>query len=179
MPRALRVPLEAWPAQDRRLWQRATTSLDYFDTQAAAAHWSAKTRYQAAAAYGRWLAFLTEHEPDALESAPAARVDQARLHRYVEGELSSALVTQPPTVLSRARLALWEKVAPLSLHIGLVRVSLGTEPMIDILFDTSDNNRHLRPTAYVAFQQGVPWLLERWNEICGDDLDLGTLVRAW
>jgi hypothetical protein len=102
-----------------------------------------------------------------------------RLRRYVDEELASVLRARPPTALSRARLALWEKVAPLSLHVGLVRVSLGTEPMIDILFDTSDNNRHLRPTAYVAFQQQVPWLLERWNECSGEDVDLGTLVRAW
>lgn len=52
---------------------------------------------------------------------------------------------------------LWEKVAPMSLPIGLVRVSLGTEPMMDILFDTSDSDRHLRPTAYLAFrEQGGP-----------------------
>ncbi|HET7506348.1 MAG TPA: hypothetical protein VFK02_35255 [Kofleriaceae bacterium] len=67
----------------------------------------------------------------------------------------------------------------MSLHIGLVRVSLGTEPMMDILFDTSDSDRHLRPTAYVAFQRQVPWLLKRWNELLGEDLDLGKLVRAW
>ncbi len=102
-----------------------------------------------------------------------------RLRRYVDDELSSVLRARPPTVLSRARLAIWEKVAPLSLHVGLVRVSLGTEPMIDILFDTSDNNRHLRPTAYIAFQQQVPRLLGSWNELSGTDLDLGTLVRAW
>jgi len=30
----------------------------------------------------------------------------------------------------------------------------------------------------VAFQPQVPWLLKRWNEL-GEDLDLGTLVRAW
>ena len=138
---------------------------------------------RAALTYSAWLPSILDHEQQQQSAKrPTGMVVASRfirLHRYVEGELSSALVTQPPTVLSRARLALWEKVAPLSLHIGLVRVSLGTEPMIDILFDTSDNNRHLRPTAYVAFQQGVPWLLERWNEICGDDLDLGTLVRAW
>jgi hypothetical protein len=102
-----------------------------------------------------------------------------RMHRYVEGELASALRTRDPSVRAHARLALWEDVAPLSLHIGLARVSLGNEPMIDILFDTSDSNRHLRPAAYVAFKQQVPWLLERWRRRTGKVIDLGTLVRAW
>jgi hypothetical protein len=102
-----------------------------------------------------------------------------RLHRYVEDELGSALRTRPPGVLSRARLALWEKVGPMSLHIGLVRVGLGVEPMMDILFDTSDNDRHLQPTAHVAFQPQVPWLLERWKELINEDLDHGKLIRAW
>ena len=102
-----------------------------------------------------------------------------RLRRYVDDELSSVLRARPPTVLSRARLAIWERVAPLSLHVGLVRLSLGAERMLDILFDTSDNNRHLRPTAYIAFQQQVPRLLRSWNVLSGTELDLGTLVRAW
>lgn len=102
-----------------------------------------------------------------------------RLHHYVEHELASALRDRAPAVLSRARLALWEKVAPMSLHIGLVRVSLGTEPLMDILFDTSDSDRHLRPTAFVAFRSQVPWLLARWRALAGEDLDLGTLIRAW
>jgi hypothetical protein len=67
----------------------------------------------------------------------------------------------------------------MSLHIGLVRVSLGTEPMMDILFDTSDSDRHLRPTAYLAFRAHVPWLLSRWQKLSGEDIDLGVLVRAW
>jgi integrase len=84
MPRALRLPLGEWPLHDRLLWTRATTPIDYFDTLAPAARWSPKTKYQAEAAYGKWLAFLRLHEPDALQLSPAARADQARLSRYVE-----------------------------------------------------------------------------------------------
>jgi hypothetical protein len=100
-----------------------------------------------------------------------------RLHRYVEHELASVLRTQPAMVLTRARLAIWEQVPPMSLHIGLVRVSLGNEPMMDLLFDTSDSNRHLRPTACVAFHHQVPRLLELWHET--EDVDLGFIVPAW
>lgn len=67
----------------------------------------------------------------------------------------------------------------MSQHLGLVRVSLGAEPMMDIPFDTSDSDRHLRPTAFVAFRSQVPWLLMRWRALAGVDLDLGTVIRAW
>jgi hypothetical protein len=138
---------------------------------------------RAALTCSAWLPTVLDHEQQQQRArGPTGMVVASRfirLRSYVGAELASALLTQPSTVLSRTRLAIWEKVAPLSLHVGLVRVSLGTEPMLDILFDTSDNNRHLRPTAYVAFRQHVPRLLERWNELSGEDLDLGTLVRAW
>jgi hypothetical protein len=60
-----------------------------------------------------------------------------------------------------------------------VRVSLGLQPMMNVLFDTSDSDRHLEPTAYVAFHRHVPWLLKRWRDLSGDNVDLGRLVRAW
>ena len=84
MPRRFRLPLAQWPEPDRLAWQRAITPLDYFDTLAPAGHWSTKTKYQAEAAYGRWLAFLHMNEPDALLLSPAVRDNPARLHRYVE-----------------------------------------------------------------------------------------------
>jgi hypothetical protein len=136
---------------------------------------------RAAQRYANWLpsALDNEQKQQGTKASTGMIVGSRfiRLRRYADDELASVLRARPPTVLSRARLALWEKVAPLSLHVGLV--SLGTEPMIDILFDTSNNNRHLRPAAYVAFQQQLPRLLERWNEYSGEDVDLGTLVWAW
>ena len=138
---------------------------------------------RAAVNYAAWLPSALDHEAkqQGVKGATGMVVGSRfiRLRHYVEQELSSALRARPASVLTRARLAIWEKVAPMSLHIGLVRVSLGTEPMMDILFDTSDSDRHLRPTAYVAFQPHIPWLLKRWNELIGDGLALGTLIRAW
>jgi hypothetical protein len=77
-----------------------------------------------------------------------------RLRQYVERELASTLRDRDPSVLAKTRLTLWEEVAPMSLHIGLVRVSLATESMMDMLFDTSDSDRNLQPTACVAFPTG-------------------------
>jgi hypothetical protein len=59
-----------------------------------------------------------------------------------------------PTTAAITALGHW--TPPMSLRVGGVRVSLGTEPMVDILFDTSDSDRHLKPTAYVAFTQRLP-----------------------
>jgi hypothetical protein len=138
---------------------------------------------RAALTYSKWLPDAMEHEARQqgadTRTGMVVRSRFIRLRDYVEQELASALRTQPRDVLSRARLSLWEQVAPMSLHLGLVRVSLGTEPMMDLLFDTSDCDRHLRPSAFVAFHPQVPWLLERWNRATGKTRDLGVLVRAW
>ncbi|MBK6599926.1 MAG: hypothetical protein IPG25_19375 [Proteobacteria bacterium] len=65
-------------------WQRATIAVDFFDAAASAAGWSAKTRYQAQAAYGRWLSFLTQEHAAVLESSLEDRADRARIPDYVE-----------------------------------------------------------------------------------------------
>lgn len=137
---------------------------------------------RAAARYSEWLpAALDESRKQHSEGATGMVASSRfiRLHDYVDRELASTLREREPSVLANARLALWEKVVPMSYHLGLVRVSLGKEAMMDLLFDTSDSDRHLRPKAYVAFHPEIPWLLEGWLELIGEPLDLGTLVRAW
>ncbi len=67
----------------------------------------------------------------------------------------------------------------MSLHVGLVRVSLGIRPLVDILFDTSDSDRHLRPSAHVVFDERVSWMRDRWGARVGEVVDLGVEVRAW
>src|SRR5437763_4403367 len=84
MPKALRMPLRSWPLVDQSTWKRAIAPIDYFDDLALAARWSAKTRYQAQSAYGRWLTFLRDHFPEALQLPLAERVDTARARVYIE-----------------------------------------------------------------------------------------------
>jgi hypothetical protein len=138
---------------------------------------------RAAIKHAAWLPNALDHEiqQQKLKTTTGMVVGSRfiRLRQYVEQELASVLRARDRSVLAAARLALWENVAPMSLHVGLVRVSLGTEPMMDILFDTSDSDRHLRPAAYVAFHSQVPALLRRWTEASGEDVALGELVRAW
>jgi hypothetical protein len=127
-----------------------------------------------------WLPDILEHDTVEEHAATGMLVGSRflRLQDYVDGELRRALRQRPADVLARARLELWEKVPPMSLHIGLVRVSLGTVPMMDVLFDTSDSDRHLKPTAYVAYHEQVPWLMKRFSKQI-EALDLGCMVQAW
>ncbi|MEO8706284.1 MAG: hypothetical protein ABI867_40010 [Kofleriaceae bacterium] len=139
---------------------------------------------QAAIKWSAWLPAIMDYA-NAQQSKPTTGVTGLlvgsrflRLRDYMDHELKSALRARPPNVLAQARLALWETVPPMSLHIGLVRVSLGTTPMIDLLFDTSDSDRHIRPTAYVAYHPEVPELLHLYQTEF-EALDLGHMVRAW
>jgi integrase/recombinase XerD len=84
MPKAIRLPMDLWPAADRQRWQRATVAIDLFDAAATAADWSVKTRYQAQAAYGRWLSFLNREFPATLRSSLEDRADRVRVRAYVE-----------------------------------------------------------------------------------------------
>ena len=57
---------------------------DFFAEDATASHWRPKSRQQVRYAYGRWLAFLREHYPDAFTVVGSARVTIERARVYVE-----------------------------------------------------------------------------------------------
>ena len=82
MPRRIGLTLDQWPAADRAAWERTTAPNDVFDTAAIAARWRDKTRAQARYAYARWLTYLRDGEPNALELPPAERLTPDRLEQY-------------------------------------------------------------------------------------------------
>lgn len=138
---------------------------------------------RAAVPCARWIAAAVGHAlVEQGVAAPAGLVVSTRfirLHVYVEHELASVLRDRPRAVLAEARLAVWERVPPMSLHVGLVRIGMGGAPLVDLLFDTSDNDRHLTPTAHVVFHPKVSSLLQHWCAASGETLALGLRVRAW
>ncbi len=91
MPKRIGLPLEAWPIADRAAWQRATATDDFFADDARAAHWRPKSQQQARYAYARWLTFLRDRWPDALEIELAKRVTPERIQGYVD-RLASRVV---------------------------------------------------------------------------------------
>ena len=64
-----------------------------------------------------------------------------KLTDYIHNELGR-LFKEDQEILSEVRLNLWEKVRPMSFHLGLVRIGLAkySAPLIDILYDTTDSN---------------------------------------
>jgi integrase/recombinase XerD len=76
----LHLPYDQWPAEDRRLWERAFSSDDPFDD--AGAHLADATRRQRWFAWRRFLGFLTVEEPDALAVAPTERLNLDRVRRF-------------------------------------------------------------------------------------------------
>ena len=75
-----------------------------------------------------------------------------KLTDYIHNELNRLLKENPET-LSRLRLDLWEKVRPMSLHLGLVRIGLAESsmPLLDVLYDTTDSN--LQMFDYIHFSE--------------------------
>ncbi len=67
-----------------------------------------------------------------------------KLTDYVHNELGRLLAGNPE-LLSQLRLHLWEKVRPMSLHLGLVRIGFeqSSIPLVDVLYDTTDSNLQL------------------------------------
>jgi hypothetical protein len=79
-----------------------------------------------------------------------------RLKDYLGGELAKRLAGRP---LAKARLALSNRVRPMSLHIGVIRLGIGGTPLVDVLFDTTDSVPGTDAFAHVLFQRfTVSWL---------------------
>ncbi|MER8601016.1 site-specific integrase [Mesorhizobium sp. M1339] len=74
------MPFDDWPVRDRQLFARAFENVDIFERGPALAP---STKYGRKSDYGRWLGFLFQAFPEALEQAPQERVDQSRVEDYV------------------------------------------------------------------------------------------------
>jgi hypothetical protein len=66
----------------------------------------------------------------------------ARVADYLSRDLAGVL-GEPSRALGAARFGLVERVPPMSLRIGVVRIGIGQQPLLDVLFDTSDSDRQL------------------------------------
>lgn len=99
-----------------------------------------------------------------------------RLARYVQRELEAVLPANP-TVLGRTRLALWEMVPPMSMHIGVVRFGIGPAPLLDVLFDTTDSEPNMRAFCHVAYNPALPPLIAHVCSLL--QMDLGVSISAF
>lgn len=99
-----------------------------------------------------------------------------RLARYARGELGK-LLEQNPDVLGRTRLALWEDVPPMSIHIGVVRFGVGSQPVLDVLFDTTDSEPNMRAFCHLAFDSSMLTLIEAVASVF--PIELGKAIAAY
>lgn len=84
-----------------------------------------------------------------------------KLGDYVSREIEGTLRTKPK-LLGQVRLALWETVPPMSLHIGLVRLGFGDgdgTPLLDILYDSTDTDRNHPVFSHVPYHAWVKPLI--------------------
>ena len=95
------LPVDRWPAPDRRLWQQASNGDDLLDEAGRAAHWTPKTRAQVAKDYGRFLFWLAANDRLDAQQAPAARLCPARLRDYLTHLQATGMAST--SLLSRLR----------------------------------------------------------------------------
>jgi hypothetical protein len=99
------------------------------------------------------------------------------LWRYLSEDLEKRL-NGSRDLLGKVRIALAEQVAPMSLHVGLVRLGMGY-PLVDILYDTTDAG--VKPFAHVAYSAEAAQVMTAIAEAIGDPQDelCGTQIRAF
>jgi hypothetical protein len=96
-----------------------------------------------------------------------------RSRDYV-GEELGRLLEATPRLLGRVRLALREKVPPMSPHLGVVRVAVGgSMPLLDILYDTTDTGINQPVFASVVYSKDLLKLIPLLP-----DQDFGRLIDA-
>lgn len=99
-----------------------------------------------------------------------------RLAEYAGAELNRVLEGRGE-VLAKARMALWERVAPMSLHLGVVRLGVGALPLLDVLYDTTDSEPNMRAFCHVAYHSSGGELVRHLASL--HLVDCGPLVEAY
>jgi hypothetical protein len=77
------LKVEAWPASDRDLWERAFAPSGIFDDGGVFEGWSAGTRGFHTQQYGTWLSFIFRHRADLVEVAPCSRITKDTVSAYI------------------------------------------------------------------------------------------------
>ena len=103
MPGPKPRPYAQWPAADRSLWQQAFCCDDPFSDQAGV-RLAKASKERCMWAWRRFLGFLAEHEPIALEVTPAERLTIERVRPFV----SHLAVTNAPTSVASIIEALYQ-----------------------------------------------------------------------
>jgi integrase len=77
------MPIDEWPALDRRAWSRGIAERDIFESTGPAFRWKPHTCDTVAKHYGRWLTFLSVSGMLETDQEPYQRIDRETLARYL------------------------------------------------------------------------------------------------
>jgi integrase len=102
-PQRACLKLQAWPEEDRRLWQAACEPSDLLDPRPSGtrANHAIMSNRKAEKGYGRWLTFLQVAHPGSLADAPALRITPERVRRYVDSLIG--LGNSTASIIARLR----------------------------------------------------------------------------
>ena len=88
-----------------------------------------------------------------------------KLPDYLKSTLKKTL-KENLGVFTRVILDLGEKVPPMSLHIGVVRIGFDdSTPLLDIIYDTTDSDKNHPVYASVCYQSGIYELVKIFKKI--------------
>ena len=82
-PRRVAWPVANWPREDREAWERARCRNEFMEDDGSASDWRPATHKAAIGAYGRWLAFLGDHDHLDVNQSLADRVTPATIDAYI------------------------------------------------------------------------------------------------
>lgn len=83
-----------------------------------------------------------------------------KISEYLSDELGRYFAGSG-SLLGRIRLDILESVSPMSLHIGVVRIEIGGDLVIDILHDTTDCDPNRKAFAHLVFDRGLKTILDQ------------------
>jgi hypothetical protein len=76
------LPVADWPETDRNAWLQAKAPADIFDNPYRGSDWAPASWRKAEVGYGRWLRWLTLHQPGQLALPPEARLTEDLLRGW-------------------------------------------------------------------------------------------------
>jgi site-specific recombinase XerD len=79
------MPLDQWPAEDRRLWDEGLRTGGLFEAIGPGAHWSAHSQRKHQQGYGRWLTWLDDAGQLDRTVPPGDRITHGRVADYLTG----------------------------------------------------------------------------------------------
>jgi integrase/recombinase XerD len=163
----LHLPYADWPADDRLLWERGFSQDDSFaDIRLAKA-----SRDGCMWSWRRFLGFITNNEPEALEIAAAERLTLGRVKAFVAHLATTNALNSVAAVIERlytaARVMMpdrnwhWLRAIKLRLHAAVPAHSSGgpeitSVPLLDLGLKLLEDNKP-RPGAKLGVRQAVAY----------------------